>query len=410
MRFKPKGPSQKSTPADPIRRRARILRRFLAANSELMELMADLETDLSHLEPGESRIRQPILRLLEGSLLLAENLNLLTGDKNRALYDAHRTIEKAVRDHIRTSSPSAGQPLQIPLEKASTGRIREVGGKAARLGELRVVMPETVPPGFVISTSAYRLLLERNDLHEPIRKLLKDLNFVTERDLFRERTAAIRSLVEASPIPREVAEAIADGIMQFPLPWPSSWAVRSSAVGEDGRLSFAGQFDSLLNVPRDELQDAYKKVIASRFTDRAVLYRLAGGFTEVDTPMAVLFLPMLDARSAGVLYTRLPGDESADSTMVNSVHGLADQLVQGRALADVFTVSRSRPWEVVEQHLAARPNMLTSAVDDDAEPRAAPSESDEGSSLVGEDLRLLVETGLKVERHFSDGRRTSSGY
>jgi pyruvate,water dikinase len=249
----------------------------------LLAAMADLETDLNHLEPGESKIRQPILRLLENSLLLAENLNLLTGDKYKALYDVHQEIEKTVRGYLRAAPSSAARVLHVPLEKASTGRIREVGGKAARLGELRVVMPESVPPGFVVCTSAYRLFLERNDLHERIRELVKDLSFITERDLFRERTAAVRSLLEESPIPREVAEAIADGIVQFPLPWPSHWAVRSSAVGEDGRLSFAGQFDSLLNVPRDELQDAYRRVIASRYTDRAVLYRLAGGFTDVDT-------------------------------------------------------------------------------------------------------------------------------
>lgn len=400
MWSKSKRASGDATPVDPIRRRARILRRFLATNSELMELMADLETDLNYLGPGESQIRQPILRLLEGSLLLAENLNLLTNDKNAALYDSHQAIEKAIREHLRTSSPPQAQPLLIPLNKASTARIREVGGKAARLGELRVVIPEKVPPGFVVTTSAYRLFLENNDLNEPIRKLLKDLSFVTERDLFRERTASIRSLIEASAVPREVAESIADGIMQFSLPWPSSWAVRSSAVGEDGRLSFAGQFDSFLNVSRDDLQNAYKKVIASRYADRAVLYRLAGGFSEVDTPMAVLFLPMIDARAAGVLYTRPTGDESADVMMVNSVHGLADKLVQGRAQADVFMVSRSRSWEVVEQHLATHAGMLGSTVEDDTEQDATEPEPDEGPSLFGEDLRLLVETGLRVEQHF----------
>ncbi len=387
-----------STAVDPIHQRARILRRFLATNSELLELMAELETDLNHLHPGESQIRQPILRLLESSLLLAENLNLLTHDRHAALYDTHWAIERAVREQLRTSPSSISQPLLIPLDRASTGRVRETGGKAARLGELRCVMPDAVPPGFVISTSAYRLFLERNGLNDPIRSLLKDLSFITERDLFRERTAAIRSLLEASPVPREVAEAIANGIMQFPLPWPIYWAVRSSAVGEDGRLSFAGQFDSLLGVPRDELQDAYKKVISSRFADRAVLYRLAGGFTEVDTPMAVLFLPMLEARSAGVLYTRDPGDESADLMLVNSVHGLADKLVQGNALADIFMIRRSRPGDLVEQHLATRPHMLSTAAKGDPGERFGGS--GETPSLNAGELRLLAETGLRIEQHF----------
>jgi pyruvate,water dikinase len=197
-----------------------------------------------------------------------------------------------------------------------------------------------------------------------------------------------------------VAEAIANGIMQFSLPWPSHWAVRSSAVGEDGRLSFAGQFDSFLNVPRDELQDAYRKVIASRYADRAVLYRLAGGFTEVDTPMAVLFMPMLDARSAGVLYTRDPADESADLMLINSVRGLADQLVQGYALADIFMASRSQPWKVVDQQLATRPKMFTTNVENASEGWTATSETSDGPSLYGENIQRLVEIGLGVERRF----------
>jgi pyruvate,water dikinase len=400
MPFTSSGIAGDASAADPIRRRGRILRRFLAANSELMELMADLETDLNYLEPGESQIRQPILRLLEGSLLLAENLNLLTRDRYAVLYDAHSAIERSVREHLRASPPSAAQTLMIPLEKASTAKTRETGGKAARLGELRVVMPDTIPPGFVISTSAYRLFLERNGLYEPIRALIKDLSFITERDLFRQRTAAIRSLLETSPVPREVADAIADGIMQFPMPWPALWAVRSSGVGEDGRLSFAGQFDSLLNVPRDELQDAYRKVIASRYTDRAVLYRLAGGFTEVDTPMAVLFLPMLDARSAGILYTRDPADELADHMLINSVHGLADQLVRGQAPADIFTVGRSQPGEVIDQHLAGRPGAPPAPAEPAAASQVSGKEVHEAASLQEDDLRRLAETGLKIERHF----------
>jgi pyruvate,water dikinase len=393
--------TESSASAEPIHQRYRILRRLLGANSELLELMADLEADLSHLEPGEPQIRQPIIQLLEGSLLLSENLNLLTNDRYKGLYDAHWVIEKAVREYLRSFQSPSGQQLLIPLHEANVDRIREVGGKAAHLGELRVTMPDLVPPGFVITTAAYRLLLEKNNLHQEIRRLLRDLSFITERELFRERTAAIRALFQTSPVPRILAEAIADGIMQFPLPWPSLWAVRSSCVGEDGPMSFAGQFDSFLNVAKNELQDAYKKVVASRYTDRAVLYRLACGFTEVNTPMAVLFLPMQDAHSAGVLYTRDPRDESADRMMVSSVRGLAEDMVRGLRQADIFLVQRSRPGVVLEKHLAAISSVLTSSSLQEKEAKTGPSApSSDASSLAGEELQRLVEIGLRVEKHF----------
>jgi pyruvate,water dikinase len=392
---------ESSSSVETIWQRYRVLRRLLAANSELLELMADLEADLSHLEPSESQIRQPIIRLLEGSLLLAENLNILTGDRYKPLYEAHWTIEKSIREYLRSFQPLAKQRLLVPLHEANTERIREVGGKAAHLGELRTIMPDMVPPGFVITTAAFRLLLEENNLHGKIRRLLKDLSFITERELFRERTAAIRKLVESNPVPRIVAEAIADGIMQFPMPWPSTWAVRSSGVGEDGPMSFAGQFDSLLNVTKDQLQEAYKKVIASRYTDRAVLYRLAGGFTEVNTPMAVLFLPMQEARSAGVLYTRDPRDESADRMMISSVRGLADEMVRGRVRADTFFIKRSQPGVIEETNLEGTLASSAIAAVRESSPGHDGADSREMPSLDKEDLRKLAEVGLRVEKHFS---------
>ena len=384
-----------------LQMRYRGLRRLLATNSDMLDLMADLEADLRHFQPDQHQIRQPILKLLDGSLLLAENLNVLTGQKFRTLYDVHRQIDSTVREYLRRSSPAPETlRLMIPLDESNTARLGEVGGKAAHLGELHLVMPETVPSGFVISTAGYRLFLEGNNLYGSIRTLLRDVSLITDRDLFKERLASIRALFAASAVPRKIAEAIADGVMQFPLPWPTHWAVRSSAVGEDGRLSFAGQFDSKLHVPTNEMQNAYTEVIASRFSERAMLYRLIGGFTEVDTPMAVLFLPMIQARAAGVLYTRDPRDPSADRMLINSVRGLADDLVRGQAMADTFLVKRTQPGIILEQHLATNPVLLSRLGNEEDLKSDGPSDLPENPSLCSGEIKNLVETALRVEQHF----------
>jgi pyruvate,water dikinase len=368
---------------DLLQYRYRVLRRLLAANSEMLELMADLEADLAHLDPGERAIRQPVLRLLDGSLLLAENLNILTGDAHRALYAAHAEIEQAVRSALRAFPDPTALPLMLPLEEACIERIREVGGKAANLGRLRAAMPAAIPAGFVLTTAAYRLFLAENRLQEPIRKLFKNLSLITGRRLFKERTAAIRALIAASPVPGPVLEAFGAGVRLLGSDAPSLWAVRSSAVGEDGRMSFAGQFDSVLNVPASGLASAYREVIASRYNDHAVLYRLAGGFSEVDTPMAALVMPMLDARAAGVLYTRDPNDASADRMLIDAVAGLAEAMVRGGAMASSVLARRSRPGE-----FEARPRH-----DGTAGEQPIPSDFPLGESEV----RELVELGLRLE-------------
>ncbi len=367
---------------DPLRHRYRVLRRLLAANSEMLELMADLEADLAHLDPGEHAIGLPVLRLLDGSLLLAENLNILTGGAHRALYAAHAEIEQAVRSTLRSHPNPTALPFMLPLEEASASRIREVGGKAANLGQLHAVIPGAIPPGFVLTTAAYRHFLTENRLHEPIRKLFKDLSLITGRRLFKERTAAIRALVAGSPVPARVAEALGAGVRLFGESPPALWAVRSSAVGEDGRMSFAGQFDSVLEVPAEGLAAAYRAVLASRYNDHAVLYRLVGGYAEVDTPMAVLVMPMLDARAAGVLYTRDPSDPSADRMLVDAVEGLADAMVRGEAAASSVLVRRSQPGEIEVQ-----PSRGGTGA------RPAPS----GFPLTSAELRALVEAGLRLE-------------
>jgi pyruvate, water dikinase len=364
--------------ADPIQRKFRILRRLLAANAEMLELMAARESDLRHMDPGDPRLRQPILHLLECSLLMAEHLNLLAADRYRALYQAQAEIERLVRVVLQASVSPAGQPLLVRLKDASRARASEVGGKAASLGELRAVMPEAVPGGFVVTTAGYRLFMQDGNLQDGIRKLFRDLSLLADRSLFAERTAAMRTLMRASAVPREVAEAIATGVAGLAVPPDARWAVRSSAVGEDGgRWSFAGQFDSLLNVSREGLLDAYKAVLASRYADRAITYRLLAGFAEVETPMAVLLLPMLEARAAGVLYTRDPRDPASDKMLVNSVAGLADAMLRGDAEADMFLVGRG--------------------------PGGKPQRAgDRGrqASLSDKDLERLVELGHGIEKHF----------
>ncbi len=367
------------------RHRYEGFRTLLDMNSGLLELLADLEADLRNVPPGEVVVREPILRLLDGTRLLADTLNVLSDGRFSGLYAAHGRIEAALRSLLRRSQAPAAPRLALDLRSLGRGDGGTAGGKAASLGAVKAALPEHVPDGFVISTEGYWLFMREGDVWPRLRGLLADLDVIADHDLFQERTRAIREVLAAVPVPAPIASAIRGSVAGFPAPRPARWAVRSSGVGEDGTLTFAGQFESLLNVPEAGLVEAYRSILASRFSDRAARYRLAGGFREMDTPMAVLFLPMLAARSAGVLYTRDPLDPAADRMLINATWGLADRLVAGRAAADTFTIRRAPPGALIQQEIVEK-------------------EAGEGRarlpSLAEPDLRALGRLALAIEAIF----------
>jgi pyruvate,water dikinase len=370
-------------PSEAIRQKYRCLQNLLSANTEALEMMADIEADLLHLTPNECQFREGITALIERVLLLVQDLDLLSDGRYEELYGVHGRIEAEVRQYLQAGHRQESLRISFPIGDITPQMAAEVGGKAANLGEISKLSFSSVPPGFVLTAAAYRIFVQADNLNDRIRGLLKDLNLITDPHLFRNRTEEIDLLLRNNPVPAEIQEAIVQGVQNI-IPASSMWAVRSSALGEDGHLSYAGQFETLLNVPVEKLPDAYRSVLASRYSERAMQYRIAAGSAEVDTPMAVLFMPMVQARQAGVLYTQDPGDTGSDRMLINAAGGLADEIVQGTAVAEGFLASRKMPGLVFEI------------------PGAADWAHEKSSriSLSPTHVKTLVETGLKLEKHF----------
>jgi pyruvate,water dikinase len=176
-----------------------------------------------------------------------------------------------------------------------------------------------------------------------------------------------------------------------------TFAARSSAVGEDSALTFAGQFDSRINVPRARLLEAYREVCASRFNDRAVAYRASAGVAEIDCPMAVLFLRMIDARSSGVLYTRDPADPRADTMLVTASWGAG---FTGASPGDRFIVSRQRHHDVITRRIVYKGARTVLLREGGTRDEAVPTELAAHPSLDDVAAAELAALGLRLERIF----------
>jgi len=327
------------------------LRSLLNRNNLSLELLSDLEADLNHLRSSSDLVKRPVWRLVDETLLMAEECNLLTGNRHRKLYDVILGIRGRLRELFDVERPESERPLAVPLDSEAAFDPALVGGKAAEASRLGRVLEGAVPPGFVLTTAAYAVFMRANRLEERIRLLLKDIELIGDPELFRSRTRTLRDWIRQAEVPGELGEALREQATRMADVGSTGWAVRSSAVFEGGPHSFAGLFRSELGIPFEKLPAAFKNVVASRFLDRAVTYRIHHGIREVDSPMAVLFMPMIDPTASGVIYTADPEDPEAEVMLINAVAGLGDKLAQGTARADCFRLSRDAAPKI----LAAAP-------------------------------------------------------
>jgi phosphohistidine swiveling domain-containing protein len=132
-------------------------------------------------------------------------------------------------------------------------------------------------------------------------------------------------------------------------------AVRSSALPQDGvaqatvsedsaQASFAGEFETVLNVGADQtlrVREAIHTVRRSRRSRRVQAYSQAQGL-DVEYEMAVVVQKMVQADISGVLFTADPVTGSWATMMGNFVRGLGDRLVSGEVSGQAFSIKRPK--------------------------------------------------------------------
>jgi phosphohistidine swiveling domain-containing protein len=122
-----------------------------------------------------------------------------------------------------------------------------------------------------------------------------------------------------------------------------AFAVRSSALSEDSaQASFAGEFETVLDVHTDEMiQAAIHTVRRSRLSERVRAYSQAQGI-DATHDMAVVVQRLVRADISGVLFTADPVTGSHTNMLGNFVYGFGEELVSGEAEPYTFTLKRPK--------------------------------------------------------------------
>jgi len=188
-----------------------------------------------------------------------------------------------------------------------------VGGKGGSLGELTRANI-AVPPGFVVNTQGFERVLDGLEKEIPIRSRVEALSLQDLREI-RLLSEEIRARIKSAPLPEDVrADVIAAHAELCGPDIDSPLAVRSSATAEDSEeASFAGLQDTYLWVKGAAAVLQYvRSCWSSLYSLPSISYRLKDRTPENGVAIAVVVQKMVDARSAGVMFTRSPltGDRS----------------------------------------------------------------------------------------------------
>lgn len=280
------------------------------------------------------------------------------------------------------------------FDELGRGDIESAGGKGANLGELtRAGLP--VPPGFVLTTDAYREFVAATGIGAQVLALAA-LPPDADPTAYDEPSARIRELFASGAVP----EPIANEVLEARASLGEAVAVRSSATAEDLEgASFAGQQDTYLDIRgTDALIAAVRDCWASLWTARAMAYRSREKIDPATVALAVVVQQMVDADAAGVMFTANPTNGRRDEAVISAAWGLGEAVVSGSVTTDDVVVEKVSGR--VRARTTADKTVMTVATGGGTEDRPVPALQRNSASLNDAGAAALAELGGRIEAHF----------
>ena len=198
---------------------------------------------------------------------------------------------------------------------------RDFTAKAGNKGSFLHKMKEAgfnVPAGFVLDTDEYDRTVDKAGIAGSIKQATEGLC----KDNVTEVSEKVKALFDGiSP---------ASDLTSF-LEKDKLYAVRSSGTMEDLEgFSFAGQYDTSLNVKAEDVSAAVIECYKSQFSATVLSYLADNGLDVSDLKMSVVVQEMVDADFAGICFTLDPVTGDDKIMLIEAAEGLGEDIVSGR--------------------------------------------------------------------------------
>jgi len=273
-----------------------------------------------------------------------------------------------------------------------------VGGKGGSLGELTQA-GIAVPPGFVVTTHGFDLFLAAMEAREPVRSNVEALD-PDDLDTAASLSKTLRARVLEEAMPAQVEQAIRSALAEL-CPDDRPVAVRSSATTEDAEdASFAGLQDTFLWVlDADQMVARVRECWGSLYSTESMTYRRKHAIPEERVAMAVVVQRMVDAKCAGVMFTRSPTTGDKSVITIEGAWGLGSAVVSGEVTPDKWVLGKIT-GEISSRDISDKHIKQIPAEDGGIRDVELAGEERTAPCLTDDQLLALRDVGRKVERHY----------
>ncbi|PJN89459.1 PEP/pyruvate-binding domain-containing protein [Bacillus sp. mrc49] len=252
-----------------------------------------------------------------------------------------------------------------------------IGAKADNLIKMKKLgLP--VPDGFVISRHSFLHFVKVNEL-----------------DL---QSGSIQTEITQASIPEDLLINLTSAFLELREKY-TALAVRSSSGAEDlEQASFAGQYETYLNVrTEEEFLSRVKECWASCFEARVLQYSKTIE-EQVDTlNMGIVVQGLIHSDVSGVIFSQDPVTCNSDHILINASYGLGEAVVSGIVTPDAFVVKRD--GRKIEKIIGSKELKIIPGAVGTEELETTKAERD-AYCLDDAMISRLLELTLEVERHY----------
>ena len=398
--------------------------RLLFSNDEALKLMAGLSELLVSGKPfSREEIYRIFSEIMKNTQEVTQHLSIMCEGKYRSLNNQVNKIKIKCEEMLAPGSfcqirwdciesdctecekigkdkaGSLNGSYSYRVDEITIEHTREVGGKMSRLCEIhnRLLIP--VPDGFCITSRCFEDFLSQGDLFAQIDKAISSIDF-NDNEQVQQASQVIQALIISAPIPLIIEKIILNNYEHLERKYGNVLiSVRSSAVGEDDlHYSFAGLHYTALNVSKANLIDACFEVLISKYLPQSLVYRYLTGLRDMDMPMSIGCLQMIDSEVSGVLFTKDPMGNK-EGIIIHAVWGLGTKVVDGSVAPQEFIVDRIT-CKTIKYKAGNQKYKTTSRLTDGLQEEIIPEDFLNKSCLNEEQIKIITGYALKIENYF----------